>query len=152
MEPTSIPKQYGGELDWKWGDMPYMDEQARAMAGGLEKTSPSLPPPPPPPSSSGPQQSKREFTKGPVLFLDDKIEVLGTVNGKARRDVVPVPPPVLSKKEDEESTKTTTDEGSSARVESLENVESGMSADSKIAMERETEVPVLESTTVQVQQ
>ena len=78
MEPSSFPTQYGGELEWKWGDMPNLDEPARELVGALE-TAPAE------------GKSKRGFIKGPVLFNDNKIEVLGTVNGDKRREVIPVP-------------------------------------------------------------
>ena len=39
MEPSSIPKQYGGELEWQWGDMPNLDEPAKEKLQGIEQTS-----------------------------------------------------------------------------------------------------------------
>ncbi|EED17571.1 phosphatidylinositol transporter, putative [Talaromyces stipitatus ATCC 10500] len=79
MEPSSIPSQYGGTLDFKWGDLPNMDDAARALAGGLES----------PPTTPG---GKPAFLKGPVRFFDDHIQVLGTDQGKPRRAIIPVPP------------------------------------------------------------
>lgn len=79
MDPSSIPSQYGGTLDFKWGDLPNMDDAARAVAGGLES----------PPTSEG---GKPVFLKGPVKFLGDHIEVLGSDHGKPRRETIPVPP------------------------------------------------------------
>lgn len=78
MDVANIPKQYGGDLDWKWGDMPNLDEPARELIGGIE---------------SGPAEgeSKSEYTKGPVLFKGDHIEVLGKVNGESRKHSIPVP-------------------------------------------------------------
>jgi hypothetical protein len=78
MDPTSIPKQYGGELDWQWGDMPNLDEPARELLQNLEQ-----------PLAEG--KEKKEILKGPILFKGDKIEVLGTENGKERREIIPVP-------------------------------------------------------------
>lgn len=78
MDPSSIPKQYGGDLDWEWGDMPNLDEPARELVGGLET---------PPEGDS----KKPGFTKGPVLFKGDHVEVLGSVDGKPRRKTIPVP-------------------------------------------------------------
>ncbi|EAW12704.1 SEC14 family lipid-binding protein [Aspergillus clavatus NRRL 1] len=78
IDPSSIPKQYGGDLDWQWGDMPNLDEPARELVGGLE-----LPP------ADG--ASKPSFTKGPVLFKGDHVQVLGKVDGKSREQAVPVP-------------------------------------------------------------
>ncbi|KAL4784175.1 CRAL-TRIO domain-containing protein [Aspergillus varians] len=78
MEPSSIPKQYGGELNWQWGDMPYLDEPARELIGALE-TAPTE------------GQTKPGFTKGPVLFKGDKVEIIGKENGKSRETIVPMP-------------------------------------------------------------
>lgn len=79
MEPSSIPSQYGGTLDFKWGDLPNMDDAARALAGGLES----------PPATEG---AKPTFLKGPVRFFNDHMEILGTDQGKPRRETIPVPP------------------------------------------------------------
>lgn len=78
MEPSSIPKQYGGELDWNWGDMPSFDEDARETTGGLEV-----------PQEEG--TSKKEFIKGPLVWHGDRTEILGTVDGKERRMEFPAP-------------------------------------------------------------
>jgi hypothetical protein len=79
IEPSSIPSQYGGTLDFKWGDLPNMDDAARALAGGLES----------PPTTEG---GKPVFLKGPVRFFNDHMEVLGSDQGKPRRESIPVPP------------------------------------------------------------
>lgn len=79
MDPTSIPKQYGGELDWQWGDMPNLDEPAHELLQNLEQ-----------PPAEG--KEKKDILKGPILFKGDKIEVLGTEDGKERRQIIPVPP------------------------------------------------------------
>ncbi|PYH48769.1 SEC14 family lipid-binding protein [Aspergillus saccharolyticus JOP 1030-1] len=76
MEPSSIPKQYGGDLDWKWGDMPNFDEEARQVIGALET-----------PPAEG--ETKPTFIKGPVLFNGDNIEILGKVNGESRKSTIP---------------------------------------------------------------
>lgn len=78
MDPSSFPKQYGGELDWQWGDMPNLDEPAHELLQGLEQ-----------PPTEG--KTKKEILKGPMLFKGDKIEVLGTEDGKERRLDIPVP-------------------------------------------------------------
>ncbi|OJJ62139.1 hypothetical protein ASPSYDRAFT_55067 [Aspergillus sydowii CBS 593.65] len=77
MDPSSIPKQYGGELDWKWGDMPYLDEPARELVGALE-TAPEE------------DQTKPNFIRGPVLFKGDRVDIIGKENGKARESSIPV--------------------------------------------------------------
>jgi hypothetical protein len=78
MEPSSIPKQYGGELDWSWGEMPNLDEPSRVLLSGIEQ-----------PLADG--QTRKNILKGPVLFEGDHLKVLGTVDGKERREIVPVP-------------------------------------------------------------
>ncbi|KAG2414477.1 hypothetical protein HFD88_003668 [Aspergillus terreus] len=78
MDPSSIPKQYGGDLDWKWGDMPFLDDEARKFVGVLET-----------PPAEG--ETRPSFTKGPVLFKGDRIEILGKVNGESRKKSIPVP-------------------------------------------------------------
>lgn len=78
MDPSSFPKQYGGELDWQWGDMPNLDEPARELLQGLEQA-----------PAEG--KTKKEILKGPMLFKGDKIEVLGSEDGKDRRMDIPVP-------------------------------------------------------------
>lgn len=77
MHPSSFPKKYGGELDWDWGDMPNLDDHARELIGALE-TPPEDP------------EGKPGFLKGPVLFKGDKIEVIGSEDGKPRREEIPV--------------------------------------------------------------
>lgn len=78
MDPSNIPKQYGGQLAWKWGDMPNLDEPARELIHPLET-----------PPAEG--QTRPGFTKGPLLFKGDEIEILGKVDGKSRRSTIPVP-------------------------------------------------------------
>lgn len=78
MDPSSIPKQYGGELDWQWGDLPNLDEAAQEKLQGIEQ-------------SPAEGKTKKEMLKGPLLFKGDTIEVLGTENGKERRETIPVP-------------------------------------------------------------
>ncbi|KAH8701776.1 putative phosphatidylinositol transporter [Talaromyces proteolyticus] len=79
IEPSSIPSQYGGTLDFKWGDLPILDDAARALAGGIEQ-----------PAEDG--SGKSVYLKGPVRFFADRIDVLGTDQGKPRRQIIPVPP------------------------------------------------------------
>ncbi|CAI7625810.1 unnamed protein product [Penicillium glandicola] len=78
MEPSSIPKEYGGELDWSWGDMPNLDEPSRELLHGIEQ-----------PLVEG--ETHKQILKGPVLFNGDHLQVLGTVGGKERREIVPIP-------------------------------------------------------------
>ncbi|KAJ6034573.1 uncharacterized protein N7446_009324 [Penicillium canescens] len=78
MEPSSIPKQYGGELDWTWGEMPNLDEPARELLQGLEQD-----------QVEG--EKRKDILKGPILFEGDHLKVLGTVDGKDRRETIPVP-------------------------------------------------------------
>ncbi|KAF9891219.1 hypothetical protein FE257_004783 [Aspergillus nanangensis] len=78
MDPSSIPKQYGGDLEWQWGDMPSLDEETRHLIGALET-----------PPADG--ETRPGLTKGPVLFKGDHIEILGKVNGESRQRNIPVP-------------------------------------------------------------
>ncbi|CAG8191174.1 unnamed protein product [Penicillium nalgiovense] len=78
MEPSSIPKQYGGELDWSWGDMPNLDEPSRELLRGIEQ-----------PLAKG--QTRKDILKGPILFNGDHLQVLGTVDGTNRRETIPIP-------------------------------------------------------------
>lgn len=80
MDPSSIPKQYGGELDWKWGDMPHLDEPAREFIGTLE-TAPAE------------GQTKPGLIKGPVLIEGDNIKIVGKKSGKSRDSIIPLPAP-----------------------------------------------------------
>lgn len=96
MDPASFPKKYGGELDWKWGDMPNLDDASRELLQGLEQ-----------PLVEG--QKRKDILKGPVLFEGDHLSVLGTVDGKERRQTIPVPraPTFESEAQTTESTKIT---------------------------------------------
>ncbi|PKY06322.1 CRAL/TRIO domain-containing protein [Aspergillus campestris IBT 28561] len=78
MHPSSIPKQYGGDLEWKWGDMPALDDDARALVGDALTT------------PAGDDAARQEVIKGPVLFEDDCVHILGKVNGVSRDTKVPV--------------------------------------------------------------
>ncbi|KAJ9218032.1 hypothetical protein DTO166G4_423 [Paecilomyces variotii] len=90
MPLSSIPKKYGGELDWEWGDLPNLDEPARELIGALETQAEN-------------NNGKPGFLKGPVLFKGDKIEVLGSEGGEPRRREIPV-----GKKTDTTNTTNTT--------------------------------------------
>lgn len=81
MDPATIPSQYGGTLDFKWGDMPNLDEPARKLAGGVE-------------------QAEGGYLKGPMRYLGDHIEVLGTDQGQPRRQTIPVPSTTTSETEE----------------------------------------------------
>lgn len=78
MEPSSIPKQYGGELDWSWGEMPNLDDPSRELLRGIEQ-----------PLTDG--ETRKNILKGPVLFNGDHLQVLGTVDGNKRRETIPIP-------------------------------------------------------------
>lgn len=64
MDPTSIPKKYGGQLDWAWGDSPDLDEETRTA---LEK------------------DGNKGWVKGPALWLNNERIVVGSENDKLRR-------------------------------------------------------------------
>jgi hypothetical protein len=113
MDPSSIPKQYGGELDWQWGDMPNLDAPAREIVGALE-TAPAE------------GQIKPSFIKGPVLFKGDHVEIIGKKNGKSRQTTVPVPTSKIaqpaaqpSEAEKTEETKTSAAESTTTATEEV---------------------------------
>ncbi|KAL3492747.1 CRAL-TRIO domain-containing protein [Aspergillus germanicus] len=113
MDPSSIPKQYGGELDWQWGDMPNLDAPAREIVGALE-TAPVE------------GQTKPSFIKGPVLFKGDHVEIIGKENGKSRQTTVPVPTSKIaqpaaqpSEAEKTEETKTPAAESTTTATEEM---------------------------------
>lgn len=92
MDPSSFPKQYGGELDWNWGDMPSLDGPAAEATGGLEV-----------PKKEG--STEKEFIKGPLVWRGDRTEALGTVDGKERRTEFPAPERPVEKEEEGEEKK-----------------------------------------------
>ena len=63
MDPVNIPKRYGGQLDWEWGQLPSIDTETQAA---LEK------------------DGNKGWVAGPALWLDHKRVVVGTENGKPR--------------------------------------------------------------------
>ncbi|KAE8391586.1 CRAL-TRIO domain-containing protein [Aspergillus alliaceus] len=78
IEPSSLPEQYGGTLNWKWGDMPNLDDHGRSLAPSLYQ---------------GDASGSDYFIKGPVIFKDGAIEGLGSAEGKIRKIVIPVHKP-----------------------------------------------------------
>lgn len=64
MEPSCIPKKYGGNLNWAWGDVPDLDQETREA---LEK------------------DGHKGWVKGPALWLNNERIVVGSENGKLRR-------------------------------------------------------------------
>ncbi|EEH05507.1 conserved hypothetical protein [Histoplasma capsulatum G186AR] len=93
MEPCNIPKQFGGELDWNWGDMPSLDEPAKELAGILTRvgergvndvsatdlTTPAI------------GDTRRDFVKGPVVWNNETAEIMGSVDGADRRRAITLP-------------------------------------------------------------
>ncbi|WEW56007.1 hypothetical protein PRK78_001442 [Emydomyces testavorans] len=102
MDPSSFPKQYGGELEWQWGDMPNLDEATRELAGVLEHLGPkgdgeiSFEN-----SSESVEERKKGFVKGPIAWLKDRIEIFGSIDGQVRRRTIPVRQKNEDKKLDE---------------------------------------------------
>ncbi|KAF3479689.1 CRAL/TRIO domain-containing protein [Arthroderma uncinatum] len=95
MDPADIPKRYGGELDWDWGDMPNLDEPARALVGSCEIVGPYADKPDEKENSSGEategaEARKSNFIKGPATVHNDRIEVLGSIKGEERRKTFPL--------------------------------------------------------------
>jgi len=98
MEPSSIPKQYGGELEWQWGEMPNLDEPAHELLKDLEQE-----------PTEG--KTRKELLKGPVLFKGNTVEVLGTEDGKERRQTIPVPQHTQKSESETEKESTETANG-----------------------------------------
>lgn len=85
MDISNIPKCYGGELEWHWGDMPNLDDDARSMIAGVHTASPSA-------DKEREGRTDSGYLKGPMLFNTEKsrVDVLGKVKGEARRLDIPV--------------------------------------------------------------
>lgn len=66
MNPEDIPKRYGGKLDFDWGDVPHLDDEARVA---LEK------------------DGHKGWVRGPQMWLDNTRVIVGAENGKLRRNV-----------------------------------------------------------------
>lgn len=87
MDTSNFPTQYGGELEWQWGDMPNLDKPAKDIIGPIEHIGRMG-------DGKEPNEAKQEegeekaFVKGPVVCYDDRIEVLGSVDGKPRRRTI----------------------------------------------------------------
>ncbi|KAI1983429.1 hypothetical protein LOZ53_005858 [Ophidiomyces ophidiicola] len=95
MEPSSIPKRFGGELDWEWEDMPNLDEPARELVGTLENLGPTADGELTTTNieketSKTEEERKKNFTKGPIAWVKDRIEIFGSIGGKTRRKTVHV--------------------------------------------------------------
>lgn len=119
MELSSIPKQYGGELEWQWGEMPNADSEAENFLQGVQE---------------GPteDQTKKQLLKGPMLFNGTHIDVLGTENGKERRKTVPVP---QTEKPSQPSEEKGESESESKTAESSETATADIApADEKVAV------------------
>ncbi|KAI1626772.1 CRAL-TRIO domain-containing protein [Exophiala viscosa] len=63
MELRDIPKRYGGELEWEWGNLPHLDAETRAA---VEK------------------DGNKGWVKGPCLWLSGRRVVVGSEKGKIR--------------------------------------------------------------------
>ncbi|KAK2748941.1 hypothetical protein FQN57_007224 [Myotisia sp. PD_48] len=109
MDPANFPKQYGGELDWQWEDMPHLDEPAKALIGSLERigSDGDLPETGQPTGEEAKQEERQKenvleegaaekrrkstFVRGPVVFRDGRMDIMGSHNGEARRRTIAVP-------------------------------------------------------------
>ncbi|RHZ43423.1 SEC14 family lipid-binding protein [Aspergillus thermomutatus] len=70
IDASDLPREYGGNLDWKWQDQPNLDPAARALVDELyHKT-----------------DRGEVFHKGPVIFQGGCIRLLGSVSGESRRN------------------------------------------------------------------
>ncbi|KAK5945478.1 hypothetical protein PMZ80_002683 [Knufia obscura] len=64
MDHDAIPKKYGGQLNWGWGQPPALDEETREA---LER------------------DGNKGWVKGPALWLNNERVVVGSQNGQLRR-------------------------------------------------------------------
>ncbi|GLI75049.1 hypothetical protein PoHVEF18_003300 [Penicillium ochrochloron] len=138
MDPTSIPKQYGGELDWQWGDMPNLDEPARELLQNLEQP-------------LAEDKERKEILKGPILFKGDKIEVLGTENGKERREIIPVPQAKVQPQA-EQAAETTIETNGNGTAETVKEATENGDVESTTAPAAENEKTGLDNVAVNVNQ
>lgn len=92
MDEENIPKRYGGKLDWDFGDMPNLDEEARALVGSVERVGPYADQPEDSEGAATQDVATRKanFVKGPVVIHDDKIDIYGSVKGETRRKTLPL--------------------------------------------------------------
>lgn len=70
IDATNLPQIYGGDLDWVWHDQPNLDTEARRLASELHHT-----------TGKG-----LSLSKGPMIYRDGCIRLLGSVNGIPRRN------------------------------------------------------------------
>lgn len=101
MDPSSFPKKYGGELDWEWGDMPAFDKPTKEIAGVLERIGDMGDKEDSQNSPKTNGDSKNGFLKGPVVFHNDKFEIIGTVDGAERRKTFDVSDKLVDAKDGE---------------------------------------------------
>ncbi|RAH66311.1 CRAL-TRIO domain-containing protein [Aspergillus aculeatinus CBS 121060] len=76
---SDLPKEYGGELEWKWQDQPNLDQSTRRLVDEVyQKTG-----------------RGEVFSKGPLIFQDGCIQLVGSFHGLPRRNAFcrPVTPP-----------------------------------------------------------
>ncbi|KAJ5751439.1 uncharacterized protein N7511_008404 [Penicillium nucicola] len=70
IDASNLPEEYGGMLQWKWQDMPNLDEPTRDLVDELYQ----------------PGEQGKQIAKGPVSFQGSCIQLLGTENGEPRRN------------------------------------------------------------------
>lgn len=84
MDVSNIPKCYGGDLDWQWGDMPNLDDDARGVISGVESSATS--------DKESEGRAESGYLKGPMVFNTEKnrVDVLGKIKDQPRRMEIPV--------------------------------------------------------------
>ncbi|KAJ5295883.1 CRAL/TRIO domain-containing protein [Penicillium antarcticum] len=70
IDASDLPKEYGGELDWQWGDPPNLDSSTKELVDELYHKS----------------ERNEVFSKGPIIYEDGCIRLLGSVDGSPRRN------------------------------------------------------------------
>lgn len=89
IDPANIPKKYGGELEFNWGDMPVYDPALDDVITWKE--------------------GHKSFPHGPMFWHDKgdhiELEAVGSINGEQRREIVATVRKTTIEREAEEAQK-----------------------------------------------
>ncbi|KAJ5770055.1 CRAL/TRIO domain-containing protein [Penicillium nucicola] len=70
IDATDLPQEYGGEIEWQWGDPPNLDSPTKKLVDELYHKS----------------ERDEVFSKGPIIYEDGCIRLLGSEDGSPRRN------------------------------------------------------------------